>query len=190
MEAGVEAGLEVAAKAGPKNDKSKAKLKTEFEDLFKEEGKITPEQVEVFLNDEQAILKKEVIKEAMKKYGTDSLANEKSTERFKNLLNALPKEFLVEIKDDLVEQQKAMGEKIRNNKKGGGTMFRDTLTRMKNILKLGYIPEADKSDRTKLIDRQKAIGEAIRSSDASVIPKFIRSTLGMTKKDSGRGGRR
>ncbi len=109
-------------------------------------------------------------------------------ELYKAEENVLHKQAQAVIKDVFVERQKEIGSQIKQGKsRGKGTMLGDLLTRIKNFRNLGYIPEEQKSERTKLIEEQKEIGRKIRSSNASVIPKFIRSTLGMIKKDGGRG---
>lgn len=132
--------------------------------------------------DAQTEIKKNIVKDAIKE-----LYESGEGERGAKIFNELPKQLQAEIKAAFVVQQKTIGVKIREGKsKGEGTMLGDFLTRVKNFCNLGYIPEADKSDRTKDIEKQKEIGRIIRSSDASVIPKFIRSTLGMTKKNDGR----
>ncbi len=107
--------------------------------------------------------KKEVIIDAIKEMSKDQLME---IGKFKKLLKSLPPEFIKEKKQDLVDIQSELGKEIRSKKNTGkkSGIMADSFQRMKNILKMGYIPEEQKSTRTRYIDRQKAIGEAIRSS--------------------------
>jgi hypothetical protein len=103
--------------------------------------------------------------------------------KFKDLLKALPPDFVKQRKNELVGIQSNLGTEIRSKKLTGrkSGMMADTIQRMKNILKMGYVPEGQKSVRTKFIDRQKAIGEVIRSTRVERVSQAVRSVYKKAK---------
>lgn len=106
--------------------------------------------------------------------------------KFKDVLKGLPTDFVNERKNDLVGIQSNLGGQIRSKatgKKSG--IMSDTIQRMRNILNMGYIPEKQKSTRTRYIDRQKAIGEVIRSSRRSSFSQAAHNVYSKLVKKSG-----
>ena len=90
----------------------------------------------------------------------------------------------IKTRDQLILEQKKLGEEIRDKTKTKSNVIYDMVLSIKNVFKSK--DNKLESDRMRLRNKQKEIGREIRSSDASVIPKSIRSKLGMTKKDGGR----
>ncbi|MCT4635166.1 MAG: hypothetical protein N4A31_02825 [Rickettsiales bacterium] len=129
--------------------------------------------------------KKQAIIDAIKEMSKDQLME---IGKFKNLLKSLPPEFIKEKKQDLVNIQSELGKEIKSKKNTGkkSGIMADSFQRMKNILKMGYIPEEQKSTRTRYIDRQKAIGEAIRSSRVKRVMNAAHAIYNKATKKSGR----
>lgn len=149
-------------------------------------GLVNDKLSDFVFSDEFRGQKQQLVIDAIKEISKDQFME---IGKFKDLLKSLPPEFIKEKKQDLVEIQKDLGKKIR---KKGDEMGRksgimaDSFQRMKNILTMGFIPEDKKTVRTKFIDRQKAIGEAIRSSRMERVMQKANVLYNKAKKAVGR----